>query len=130
VSGAIQASVGASIGLGGVILILLGIGAYFLPTILGARRKVVNVGSVFAINLLLGWTLIGWAIALAMALRTNPPHAYQQYWTGPGPNVAVAAPAPVSAGPPPGWYSDPSGSPTDRWWDGTKWTEHVQTRNP
>ena len=68
-SGAIQASAGSSIGLGGVILILLAIGAYFLPTILGARRKVINVGSVFAINLLLGWTLIGWAIALAMAKK-------------------------------------------------------------
>jgi hypothetical protein len=30
-----------------------------------------------------------------------------------------------SAGPPPGWYADPSGSPALRWWDGTAWTEHL-----
>jgi hypothetical protein len=60
-------------------IVLIG-ALYFLPTIIGAARKVVNVGSVFAINLLLGWSLIGWAIALAMALRTNPPYAYPHYW--------------------------------------------------
>lgn len=26
-------------------------------------------------------------------------------------------------GPPPGWYDDPNG-PGERWWDGTRWTEH------
>lgn len=57
-------------------LIVFLIGAYFLPTIIAMVRKVVNVGSVAAINICLGWTLIGWAVALAMACRTNPPHAY------------------------------------------------------
>lgn len=28
--------------------------------------------------------------------------------------------------PPVGWYNDPEGSGV-RWWDGTRWTEHVQT---
>jgi hypothetical protein len=28
---------------------------------------------------------------------------------------------------PPGWYADPSGpSGQQRWWDGTRWTEHTQ----
>lgn len=25
----------------------------------------------------------------------------------------------------PGWYADPSGLPQHRWWDGTRWTDHV-----
>lgn len=37
--------------------------------------------------------------------------------------------APYSAGmsttpPPPGWYRDPSAPHTERWWDGTAWTDH------
>jgi hypothetical protein len=75
----LSSGLGALLGLA----ILVGAGLYFLPTVVGAIRRVVNIGSVFAINLLLGWSLIGWAIALAMALRTNPPYAYREYWQGP-----------------------------------------------
>ncbi len=48
------------------------VGGYFLPTIIAASRKVPNGGSVLVINLFLGWTLIGWVVALAMAARTVP----------------------------------------------------------
>lgn len=42
--------------------------AYFLPTLLAVQRQSLNAGAVFAINLLLGWTLLGWIAALFMAL--------------------------------------------------------------
>ena len=45
---------------------------YFAPSIVGGGRHVPNVGSIFVINLFLGWTLIGWVVALAMASRTVP----------------------------------------------------------
>lgn len=46
---------------------------YFAPTIIAISRKVPNAGSVMIINLFLGWSLIGWVVALAMAARTVPP---------------------------------------------------------
>ncbi|WGX94525.1 DUF2510 domain-containing protein [Nocardioides sp. L-11A] len=39
-------------------------------------------------------------------------------------NQQAQAAAPVSAGPPPGWYDDPDGDAGKRWWDGSAWTEH------
>lgn len=54
----------------GVIMLIVGAVFYFLPTIIAATRKVRNVGSVVIVNLFLGWTLVGWVVALAMAVRT------------------------------------------------------------
>jgi hypothetical protein len=57
---------------GAWVWIMLFLGAYFLPTIVGALRKVPNIGSVFVVNFFLGWTFIAWVVALAMAVRTVP----------------------------------------------------------
>lgn len=35
-----------------------------------------------------------------------------------------------SGHPPPGWYDDPTRSGAARWWDGSRWTQHVQTLTP
>ncbi|MER5292836.1 DUF2510 domain-containing protein [Streptomyces pharetrae] len=32
--------------------------------------------------------------------------------------------------PPPGWYRDPTAPHTERWWDGTAWTEHRRAPEP
>lgn len=59
---------------------------YFLPTMLAFNRNVPSPWSVAAINALLGWTLIGWAVALAMGLRDPKPQATpsgQQIWPPP-----------------------------------------------
>lgn len=53
-----------------VFLLIPLIGLYFLPTIVATVRGVANTGSVAVINVFLGWTLIGWVVALAMAART------------------------------------------------------------
>jgi hypothetical protein len=45
---------------------------YFAPTLVAFARDVPNKGSVIVINTLLGWTLVGWVVALAMAARSVP----------------------------------------------------------
>jgi hypothetical protein len=44
---------------------------YFLPTIIAIVRRKVNAGGIFVLNLLLGWTLIGWVGALVWALSSD-----------------------------------------------------------
>ncbi|HEY8967502.1 MAG TPA: superinfection immunity protein [Puia sp.] len=44
---------------------------YFLPTIIAILRQKTNTGSIFALNLLLGWSLIGWVVALVWALSSD-----------------------------------------------------------
>lgn len=45
---------------------------YWVPTIIAWIRRVPNKGSVTVINVFLGWTVIGWIVALAMAVRSRP----------------------------------------------------------
>jgi hypothetical protein len=47
-------------------------GLYFLPWIVANQRKVPNEGSIAVLNIFLGWTLVGWVVALAMAARSMP----------------------------------------------------------
>ena len=46
---------------------------YFLPSIKAAARSKRDLVSIFVLNLLLGWTAIGWVIALVWALKTDVP---------------------------------------------------------
>lgn len=50
------------------IFMLLILGGYFLPTIIAKSRRRPNTGAIFALNLFVGWTLVGWVIALVWAL--------------------------------------------------------------
>ncbi len=71
-------------GAAGVFLLFL-VALYFVPLIVAVVRKVPNVGSVGVINFFLGWTLIGWVVALAMAARSAPvpPGGYRATPGGP-----------------------------------------------
>ncbi len=73
----IRLSAAASAGSGGiavaivlVILVVAAIALYWIPTVIAYFRHVPDIGSVVVINALLGWTLIGWIVALALAMRT------------------------------------------------------------
>jgi hypothetical protein len=46
---------------------------YFLPAIIAFARSKRDAVSILVLNLLLGWTMIGWVIALVWALRQDAP---------------------------------------------------------
>jgi len=53
------------------LLIILLIGAlYFLPSFVGQSKR--NAGAIFTLNLLLGWTIIGWVVAMTWAMTVDP----------------------------------------------------------
>ena len=84
----------------GVLVVIIVLFLYFIPSIVafvrGHRRA-----QVLVLNLFLGWTLIGWTVALVMALGSKTV-------------TVVHRMAPPASGPvvsPDGQY----------WWDGTVW---------
>ncbi|HEY5391970.1 MAG TPA: superinfection immunity protein [Hanamia sp.] len=42
---------------------------YFLPTIIGFKKK--NATAIFILNLFLGWTFIGWVVALVWSFTKD-----------------------------------------------------------
>jgi hypothetical protein len=71
---ATQTASGAASTVLAVVLIILAIAAYWVPTIIAiARHKdIPNFAGVIVINFLLGWMFIGWVVALVMAVRSKP----------------------------------------------------------
>jgi hypothetical protein len=58
---------------------------YFFPSFIGWRRRHHNAGAIFVLNLLLGWTVLGWAAALVWAsTRTEAPILCPAPATSPG----------------------------------------------
>jgi hypothetical protein len=67
----------------------LGIGAlllYFIPAILALMRGHMSSTAIFALNLLLGWTAIGWIVALVWALTSNTRHNFEWRASGTRPD--------------------------------------------
>lgn len=60
------------------LVILVGIGAagavYLLPSIVAHSRQHPQARAIALVNVLLGWTFIGWAVAIVWAVSAfNPP---------------------------------------------------------
>ena len=50
---------------------LFGLGLYFLPIIVAAVRRKKNMLGIVLLNVLAGWTLIGWIIALVWSFSPD-----------------------------------------------------------
>ena len=51
-----------------LVIAMLILMAYMFPTIIAASKGRSNVGAISALNILLGWTFLGWIAALVWAL--------------------------------------------------------------
>jgi hypothetical protein len=91
----------------GFFLIILAIAAYLLPTIIAIVRHkhIPNYGDLIVLNFFLGWTFVGWVIALVMAVRSKP---YGQAPPYGGIQVPPKAP-PQPWVPPTAQWHDPGG---------------------
>ena len=54
-----------------LLFVLLGVCLYFLPALVAQRDGHKNQRPILVINLFLGWTLLGWVVALAWAVAAQ-----------------------------------------------------------
>jgi hypothetical protein len=73
-------------------LTCISLALYLLPCLIGYARRAPDLAVIAVINILLGWTFIGWVVALALAFRSAPP--------GPPPPTAGGAGWAQQSGPP------------------------------
>jgi len=77
----------------GVAVVLLPV--YFLPVFIARARRVPDLAPVTVINMFLGWTFVGWVVALALAVRDRRPGsrtAPEARNEHPGPAAQAAVP--------------------------------------
>lgn len=53
------------------LLIAVGVPLYFAPAVVAYNRNHKDFAGVLIVNLLLGWTVVGWVVALAWAVRPD-----------------------------------------------------------
>ncbi len=57
--------------IGIILIVILLIYVYFFPTDIANKRNAEHVTGIFILNLFLGWTLVGWVIALVWAVSSE-----------------------------------------------------------
>lgn len=68
----------SAIGAGLMLVIVLCIAVYFIPTVIAFMKQRTNKVSILLVNIFFGWSFIGWFIALIWAVNTDPSKNSQQ----------------------------------------------------
>lgn len=69
---------------------------YFLPSFEAWKRDQPNLTPTVLVNLFLGWTLIGWVVAMVMAHKSTEPQKVEVVYSTPAPTPPAMAPAPAA----------------------------------
>ena len=110
-----------------IFLVLLIGGAIMFATVYAIVRAAKNNDVPWIIGICVGWFFgMGWVVGLVY-LFTQDPARSGPGKRGYGYHEALPPSGPTVGGPPPGWHPDPQGRFESRYWDGTRWTEHVST---
>jgi hypothetical protein len=61
---------------------LFALAFYFAPAIIAAARNTHNSTAILLLNIFMGWTIIGWFVALLMAICSAPcwVYYYRREW--------------------------------------------------
>jgi len=89
------------------VIAVIGLALYLLPVLVGWARHAPDLAALAVINILLGWTLVGWVVALAMALRTVSPSATVQVIQNLPPGIPPSAQPGQAGMPRPGRWNVP-----------------------
>ena len=54
-----------------LIIFAIAVGFYFVPAIIAFKRRKKDRIAIGVLNLLLGWTFVGWVISLVWALKSD-----------------------------------------------------------
>ena len=83
-------------------VVLVGAALYFVPTVIAAVRNGKHLGAVIVVNVLLGWTFIGWVVAQALAIGSSSRTSRPLYPYSPLPGPWSYPPPPPRSPPRPG----------------------------
>ncbi len=60
----------------GSLFLLILVAVYFVPTIVAYSRRKDDIMAILLLNLFLGWTLVGWVVALVWAVTKDKEVVY------------------------------------------------------
>jgi hypothetical protein len=75
---------GTAIGVGLLVMIVIGVIGYFIPTIIALARRHPKKGPIILVNLFLGWSVVGWIVSLVWAFSSpQAPSVINNYMVPP-----------------------------------------------
>ena len=101
-----------------LLILVIGLIFYFVPTAVAAARHCRNTRMVFLINLLTGWTTVGWVVALVLAFGPTRDEPYSSMGESYARSLGLA---------PTKILLSPDGR---HWWDGAAWQDTATSVPP